>query len=101
MLNDGHPMVEVIRELQVTEATWYRWLNQNGPRRTPGRPNGPGSWRRRTPASSACWRRGNWPSTSSTGGQGKILSPEPRRRAVRMAVDKFGASERFACDVLG
>lgn len=30
MLNDGRPMVEVIKELQVTEATWYRWLNQYG-----------------------------------------------------------------------
>ena len=30
MLNDGRPMVEVIKELQVTEATWYRWVNQYG-----------------------------------------------------------------------
>ncbi len=30
MLNDGRPMVEVIEELQVTEATWYRWVNQHG-----------------------------------------------------------------------
>lgn len=30
MLNDGRPMIEVIKELQVTEATWYRWLNQSG-----------------------------------------------------------------------
>ncbi|MBG6226804.1 transposase-like protein [Arthrobacter sp. CAN_A2] len=30
MLNDGRPMIEVIKELQVTEATWYRWLNQYG-----------------------------------------------------------------------
>ena len=30
MLNDGHPMVELIKDLQVTEATWYRWLNQSG-----------------------------------------------------------------------
>ncbi|MEN3343897.1 MAG: putative transposase [Arthrobacter sp.] len=30
MLNDGRPMVEVIKELQVTEATWYRWLNKYG-----------------------------------------------------------------------
>ena len=30
MLNDGRPMVEVVKELQVTEATWYRWLNQYG-----------------------------------------------------------------------
>lgn len=30
MLNDGHPMIEIIKELQITEATWYRWLNQYG-----------------------------------------------------------------------
>lgn len=30
MLNEGHPMIEVIKELQITEATWYRWLNQSG-----------------------------------------------------------------------
>jgi putative transposase len=30
MLNDGRPMGEVIKELQVTEATWYRWLNHYG-----------------------------------------------------------------------
>lgn len=30
MLNDGRPMVAEIKELQVTEATWYRWLNQYG-----------------------------------------------------------------------
>lgn len=30
MLNDGRPMIEVIKELQVTEATWYRWLQQYG-----------------------------------------------------------------------
>jgi putative transposase len=30
MLSDGHPMIEVVKELQVTEATWYRWVNQYG-----------------------------------------------------------------------
>ncbi len=30
MLNEGRPMVEVIKELQITEATWYRWLQQYG-----------------------------------------------------------------------
>ena len=30
MLNDGKPMIEVIKELQVTEATWYRWVQQYG-----------------------------------------------------------------------
>jgi len=30
MLNDGRAMIEIVKELQVTEATWYRWLNQYG-----------------------------------------------------------------------
>lgn len=30
MLNDGRPMIEVIKELQITEATWYRWLQHYG-----------------------------------------------------------------------
>lgn len=30
MLNNGSAMIEVVKELQVTEATWYRWLNQYG-----------------------------------------------------------------------
>lgn len=30
MLNNGSTMIEVVKELQVTEATWYRWLNQYG-----------------------------------------------------------------------
>ncbi len=30
MLNDGRPMIEVIKELQITEATWYPWLQQHG-----------------------------------------------------------------------
>ena len=36
MLNDGRPMVEVIKELQITEATWYRWLNQYGSEKNRG-----------------------------------------------------------------
>ena len=30
MLNAGRPMIEVIKELQITEATWYRWLQHYG-----------------------------------------------------------------------
>ena len=30
MLNNGSTMIEVIKELEITEATWYRWLNQYG-----------------------------------------------------------------------
>lgn len=30
MLNDGRPMIQVIKELQITEATWYRWRQHYG-----------------------------------------------------------------------
>lgn len=30
MLNNGSTMVEDIKELEITEANWYRWLNQYG-----------------------------------------------------------------------
>lgn len=30
MLNEGRPVIEVVKELQVTEATWYRWHNHYG-----------------------------------------------------------------------
>lgn len=30
LLNVGHPMIEAIMELQITEATWDRRLNQYG-----------------------------------------------------------------------
>jgi putative transposase len=33
MLNDVRPTVEVVKLLQVTGATWYRWLNQYGSER--------------------------------------------------------------------
>lgn len=36
MLNDGRPMIEVVKELQVTEATWCRWVSQDGSEQTAG-----------------------------------------------------------------
>jgi putative transposase len=30
LLNEGKPLVEVLRHLEVTESTWNRWRNQYG-----------------------------------------------------------------------
>ena len=30
LLNDGKPLVEVLRHLEVSEATWNRWRNSYG-----------------------------------------------------------------------
>ena len=102
MLNDGHPMIEVVKELQVTEATWYRWLNQYGSEK-----NAEASKRtKELEKENARLKRLLAEKELAIDilnevAKGKILSPEPRRRAVRMAVEKFGASERFACKILG
>jgi putative transposase len=56
-------MVEVDKEFQVTEATWYRWLNQYGSDKNAEASKRTKEWRRRTPGSSGCLRRRNWPST--------------------------------------
>ncbi|MBT9298988.1 IS3 family transposase [Rhodococcus sp. GOMB7] len=102
MLNDGHPMIEVVKELQVTEATWYRWLNQYGSEK-----NAEASKRtKELEKENARLKRLLAEKELAIDilnevAKGKFLSPEPRRRAVRMAVEKFGASERFACKILG
>lgn len=36
MLNEERPILEVIKELQITEATWYRWLQQYGSEKNAG-----------------------------------------------------------------
>ena len=102
MLNDGHPMIEVVKELQVTEATWVpvaEPVRVREERRGVQTDQGAGEGERAT--QTAAGGEGTGHRHPQRGGQGKILSPEPRRRAVRMAVEKFGASERFACKILG
>ena len=36
LLNEERPMIEVIKELQITEATWYRRLQQYGSEKNAG-----------------------------------------------------------------
>jgi transposase-like protein len=30
LLNEGQPLEEVVRHLEITESTWHRWKNQYG-----------------------------------------------------------------------
>jgi len=30
LLNQGHDVAEVCRQLEITESTWHRWRNQYG-----------------------------------------------------------------------
>ncbi|MGP5227057.1 IS3 family transposase [Arthrobacter rhombi] len=102
LLNDGRPMIEVIKELQITEATWYRWLQQYGSEKNAGQTKAVKNLEKENARLKKLVAEKELAiDILSEVAPGKILSPEPRRRAVRMAQEKFGASERFACRVLG
>ncbi|MGO2647264.1 MAG: IS3 family transposase [Brevibacterium aurantiacum] len=102
MLNEGRPMIEVIKELQITEATWYRWLQQYGSEKNATQTKAVKDLEKENARLKKLVAEKELAiDILNEVAPGKILSPEPRRRAVRMAQEKFGASERFACKVLG
>ena len=49
ILNDGGDLAEVLRTLEISEATWNRWRSQYGGMKASPRPSGSRSWRPRTP----------------------------------------------------
>ncbi|WP_156808958.1 IS3 family transposase [Arthrobacter sp. TB 23] len=102
MLNDRRPMIEVVKELQVTEATWYRWVNQYGSEHNAGQTKAVRELEKENARLKKLVAEKELTiDILNEVAKGKFLSPEPRRRAVRMAQEKFGASERLACKILG
>lgn len=88
MLNERHPMIEFIKELQIIEDTCYRWLHQ------------PISKNAETNKCTKELEKQNarlktllanqfLPNEILAEGTGKNSKPEPRSRAVRIAMDKF------------
>ena len=75
-LANGKTVAMVSRELGISEQTYYRWRQEFG---------------------------GMKVDQADPGGsdQGKLLSPERRRRCVMHVRQRLGASERHACHVLG
>ena len=100
-LANGKTVGEVGRQLGISEQTYYRWRKEFG-----GMKGGPG-----TPREGA--RAGECTAEASGGepdagqadpggsGQGKLLSPERRRRCVVHARQRLGVGGRRACRVLG
>ena len=99
-LANGKRVKQVCRELGVSEQTYYRWRKEYG-----GNEGEPGE--------AAQGAREAKPATEAGGGgsdggqhdfegsvQGKLLSPERRRRCVVHVRQRLGASERKACRVL-
>ena len=100
-LANGKTVGMVSRELGISEQTYYRWRKEFGGMKVDqarhlkdlGRENA------RAEASSGEPYAGQADPGGS--GQGKLLSPERRRRCVVQVRQRLGASERHACRVLG
>ena len=89
------------RVLGISEHTYYRWRREYGGMNSGRRPAAEGA-REGEPAPEASGG-GSHPGQPDPegGGQGKLLSPERRRRCVVVVRQQLGASERRACRVLG
>ena len=99
-LANGKTAAMVSRELGISEQTYYRWRKEFW-----GTEGGSGSAaegsgaRERAPEAGGSEPDGG--QTDSGGsGQGKLLSPERRRRCVHVR-QRLGVSERHTCRVLG
>ena len=97
----GKSVKLISRELGITEQTYYRWRREYGGMKvSQGHgPEGARARERAPEASSGGLDTGQADRGGS--GQGKLLSPERRRRCVVRVRQQLGASERRACRVLG
>ena len=101
LLNDGKDLAEVLRALEISEATWNRW---RGPVRRDEGERGQaaaGAGGRERPAEEAGRQPGAGHRHAQGAGRGKLLTPERRRRAVGHLQGRFGVSQRRACRVVG
>jgi hypothetical protein len=96
LLADGKDLTEVLRQLEISEATWNRWRNQYGGMKANGakrlRELEVENGRLKTLLAEA---------ELEGAGRGKLLTPERRRRAVNALQQRFGVSQRRACRVVG
>ena len=98
LLNDGKALTEVLRHLEVNEATWNRWRNQYGGMkaieakrlRELERENG----RLKKIVADQALDIDMLKELNR-----KLLTPERRRRAVVAFQERFGVSQRRACAV--
>ncbi|MDH2902731.1 MAG: IS3 family transposase [Actinomycetota bacterium] len=101
LLNQGHDVAEVCRQLEITESTWHRWRNQYG-----GMKANDAKRLKELEKENASLKRIVANQALDIDmlkfvGRGKILTPNLRRRVVVALVSEFGVSERRACVVIG
>ena len=101
LLNEGKDLAEVLRQLEVSESSWNRWRAQYGGMKANEAQSAARARGREQPAEEAARGGGARQGDAQGAGRGKLLTPERRRRAVVVLVDRFGVSERRACRVVG
>ena len=98
---EGADIATVARHLEVSEQTFHRWRAQYGGMKADDakrlkeleRENAPAQAHRGRPSPRYLGLEG--------GGEGKLVSPARRRRAVWMLMDRLAISERRACRAIG
>jgi transposase-like protein len=100
MLNEGTDLAEVLRQLEVSDSTWNRWRAQYG-----GMKANEAKRLRELESENARLKKllaeAELDKAMLKELAEEILTPERRRRAVVVLVDRFGVSERRACRVVG
>ena len=96
----GKSVKLISRELGISEQTYYRWRKEFGDEGGPGTPR-EGARAGECTAEASGGEPDAGKADPGGSGEGKLLSPERRRRAVVHVRQRLGASERHACRVLG
>ncbi len=102
LLNEGKDLTEVLRHLEVTDSTWNRWRSQYG-----GMKASEAKRLRELETENARLKKLlaeaelDKSMLKELAEDWKLLTPERRRRAVVVLVERFGVSERRGCRVVG
>ncbi len=99
LLGEGMELPEVVKQLEVSEATYHRWRAQYGGMKADDvkRLKEPREREVEADRGGSDARGGGVEGDSA----GKLVSPSRRRQAVRMLQDRLGLSERRACRYAG
>ena len=103
-LGKGRKVPEVCKVLEITEQTYYRWRQKYGGMAPDDGQGAEGSAAGERPVEEGGGEPGLGHGDPAGGRQGKLVSPERRRRTVAEVRRRLGpdeVSERRACRVLG
>ena len=94
-------MADAIRQLGISEVTYYSWRKEYGGMSGDQLRRLSGAWEGERAAAPSGLGPDAGQADSHGGGTGKLLSPSRRRQCIDHARGRLGISERRACRVLG